>query len=105
MPPVNYVDIQIKKYMEGLIFKFITDRFGKYKTMAQNNYLVLHNDGYVVGVLIYDRKQFNYLQHIQHLIMDVFNLSFDEVNHYMKVWVRNKFNEDVVETDGVFGHE
>jgi hypothetical protein len=37
--------------------------------------------------------------------MDMFNLSFDEVNHYMKVWVRNKFNEDVVETDGVFGHE
>jgi hypothetical protein len=91
--------------MEGLILKFITDRFGKYKTMAQNNYLVLHNDGYVVGVLIYDRKQFNYLQHIQNLIMDMFNLTLDEVNWYMKRWVAHTLNEDVLETDGVFGHE
>jgi hypothetical protein len=73
--------------------------------MAQNNYLVLHNDGYVVGVLIYDRKQFNYLQHIQHLIMDMFDLTIDQVNWYMKRWVNYTLNEDVLETDGVFGHE
>jgi hypothetical protein len=91
--------------MEGLILKFITDRFGDYKTMVENNHLILHYDGYVVGALIYERKQFNYMQHIQGSIMGMFNLTLDEVNHYMKVWVKNKFNEDVVETDGVFGHE
>ena len=99
------MDIQIKKYMEQLILKFITDRFGKYKTMAQNNYLVLHNDGCVLGVLIYDRKQFNYQQHIQCLIMDMFDLTIDQVNWYMKRWVNYTLNEDVLETDGVFGHE
>ena len=92
--------------MERLVIQFITDRFGNYKTAIENGHLILYgNDFYVLGALIYERKQFNYMQHIQNSIMDVFNLSFDEVNHYMKVWVRNKFNEDVVETDGVFGHE
>ena len=57
-----------------------------------------------VGVLIYERKQFNYMQHIQGSIMDMFNLTLDEVNWYMKRWVDYTFNEDVLETDGVFGH-
>ena len=98
------MDIQIKKYMERLILQFITDRFGNYKTMVENNHLILHNDGYVVGALIYARKQFNYVQHIQGSIMDMFNLTLDEVNWYMKRWVDYTFNEDVLETDGVFGH-
>ena len=99
------MDIQIKKYMEQLILKFITDRFGNYKTMVEHNHLILHNDDmYVVGVLIYERKQFNYMQHIQYSIMDMFNLSIKEVNWYMKRWVDYTLNEDVLETDGVFGH-
>ena len=98
------MDIQIKKYMEQLILKFITDRFGNYKTMVENNHLILHYDGYVVGVLIYKRKQFNYMQHIQGSIMDMFNLSIEEVNWYMKRWVAYTLNEDVLDTDGVFGH-
>ena len=74
--------------------------------MVQSNYLVLHDDdGCVLGVLIYDRKQFNYQQHIQHLIMDMFDLTIDQVNWYMKRWVNYTLNEDVLETDGVFGHE
>lgn len=99
------MDIQIKKYMERLILQFITDRFGNYKTMVENNHLILHYDGYVVGVLIYARKQFNYMQHIQGAIMDMFNLTLDEVNWYMKRWVAHTLNEDVLETDGVFGHQ
>ena len=98
------MDIQIKKYMEQLILQFITDRFGNYKTMVENNHLILHYDGYVVGVLIYARKQFNYMQHIQGDIMDMFNLSIEEVNWYMKRWVDYTLNEDVLDTDGVFGH-
>ena len=99
------MDIQIKKYMEQLILKFITDRFGKYKTMVQSNYLVLHDDdGCVLGVLIYDRKQFNYQQYIQGSIMDMFDLTIDQVNWYMRRWVAYTFNEDVLDTDGVFGH-
>ena len=99
------MDIQIKKYMEQLILKFITDRFGNYKTMVEHNHLILHNDDmYVVGVLIYERKQFNYQQHIQGSIMDMFNLTLDEVNWYMKRWVAYTLNEDVLDTDGVFGH-
>ena len=91
--------------MEQLILKFITDRFGNYKTMVEHNHLILHNDDmYVVGVLIYERKQFNYMQHIQYSIMDMFNLSIKEVNWYMKRWVDYTLNEDVLETDGVFGH-
>ena len=99
------MDIQIKKYMEQLILKFITDRFGDYKTMVRNNHLILHYDGIVIGVLIYERKQFNYQQHIQGSIMDMFNLTLDEVNWYMKRWILNNFNEEVLETDGVFGHQ
>ena len=99
------MDIQIKKYMERLILQFITDRFGNYKTMVENNHLILHNDGYVVGALIYVRKQFNYQQYIQGSIMDMFNLSIDEVNWYMKRWIAYTFNEDVLETDGVYGHQ
>lgn len=99
------MDIQIKKYMERLILQFITDRFGNYKTMVENNHLILHNDGYVFGALIYARKQFNYMQHIQVAIMDMFNLTLDEVNWYMKRWVAHTLNEDVLETDGVFGHQ
>ena len=91
--------------MEQLILKFITDRFGNYKTMVENNHLILHNDGYVVGALIYVRKQFNYQQYIQGSIMDMFNLSIDEVNWYMKRWIAYTFNEDVLETDGVYGHQ
>ena len=100
------MDIQIKKYMEQLILKFITDRFGNYKTMVEHNHLILHNDDmYVVGVLIYERKRFNYMQHIQGAIMDMFNLSIEEVDWYMKRWVAYTLNEDVLETDGVFGHQ
>ena len=99
------MDIQIKKYMEQLILKFITDRFGNYKTMVENNHLILHYDGYVVGALIYARKQFNYMQHIQGAIMDMFNLSMDEVNWYMKRWILNNFYEEVLDTDGVYGHQ
>jgi hypothetical protein len=44
------------------------------------------------------------MQHIQGSIMDMFNLTLDEVNWYMKRWVDYTFNEDVLETDGVFGH-
>ena len=99
------MDIAINKYMEQLILKFITDRFGDYKTMVENNHLILHYDGYVVGALIYERKQFNYMQHIQGSIMDMFNLTLDEVNWYMKRWVAHTLNEDVIETDGVFGHQ
>jgi len=91
--------------MESLILQFITDRFGNYKTMVENNHLILHNDGYVVGALIYARKQFNYMQHTQGAIMDMFNLNLDEVNWYMKRWVAHTLNEDVIETDGVFGHQ
>ena len=98
------MDIQIKKYMERLILQFITDRFGNYKTMVENNHLILHYDGYVVGALIYERKQFNYMQHIQVAIMDMFCLSVEEVNWYMKRWVDYTLNEDVLDTDGVFGH-
>ena len=99
------MDIQIKKYMEQLILQFITDRFGNYKTMVENNHLILHYDGYVVGALIYARKQFNYMQHIQGAIMDMFNLSMDEVNWYMKRWILNNFYEEVLDTDGVYGHQ
>ena len=91
--------------MEQLILKFITDRFGDYKTMVEHNHLILHNDGYVVGVLIYARKQFNYQQYIQGSIMDMFDLTIDQVNWYMRRWVAYTFNEDVLDTDGVFGHE
>ena len=92
--------------MERLILQFITDRFGDYKTALQNNHLILyHDDFYVVGALIYERKQFNYMQHVQHSIMDMFNLSIDEVNWYMKRWVASNLNEDVLDTDGVFGHQ
>jgi hypothetical protein len=73
--------------------------------MVENNHLILHNDGYVVGALIYVRKQFNYQQYIQGSIMDMFNLSIDEVNWYMKRWIAYTFNEDVLETDGVYGHQ
>jgi len=91
--------------MERLILQFITDRFGNFKTVVENNHLVLYYDNfYVVGALIYERKQFNYMQHIQCAIMDVFNLSIDEVNWYMKRWVTYTLNENVLETDGVFGH-
>ena len=90
--------------MVRLILQFITDRFGNYKTMVENNHLILHYDGYVVGALIYERKQFNYMQHTQHAIMDMFNLSIDEVNWYMKRWVADTLNEDVLDTDGVFGY-
>ena len=99
------MDIQIKKYMEQLILKFITDRFGNYKTMVEHNLLILHYDGYVVGALIYERKQFNYQQHIQGSIMDMFNLTLGEVNWYMKRWILNNFNEEVLDTDGVYGHQ
>ena len=99
------MDIQIKKYMERLILQFITDRFGNYKTMVENNHLILHYDGYVVGALIYARKQFNYMQHIQGAIMDMFNLTLDEVNWYMKRWILNNFYEEVLDTDGVYGHQ
>jgi hypothetical protein len=91
--------------MEQLILQFITDRFGKYKTAVQNNHLILYcDDFYVVGALIFQRKQFNYMQHIQHSIMDMFNLSLDEVNWYMKRWIDYTLNEDVLDTDGVFGY-
>ena len=91
--------------MEQLILQFITDRFGNYKTAMQNNHLILyHDDFYVVGALIYERKQFNYMQHIQVAIMDMFCLSVEEVDWYMKRWVAHTLNEDVLETDGVFGH-
>jgi len=91
--------------MEQLILKFITDRFGNYKTMVENNHLILHYDGYVVGALIYARKQFNYMQHIQVAIMDMFCLSVEEVDWYMKRWILNNFNEEVLDTDGVYGHQ
>lgn len=91
--------------MEQLILKFITDRFGNYKTMVEHNLLILHYDGYVVGALIYERKQFNYQQHIQGSIMDMFNLTLGEVNWYMKRWILNNFNEEVLDTDGVYGHQ
>ena len=92
--------------MEQLILKFITDRFGNYKTMVEHNHLILHNDDmYVVGVLIYERKQFNYQQYIQGSIMDMFDLTIDQVNWYMKRWINYTLNEDVLETDAVFGHE
>jgi len=97
--------VVIKKYMEQLILKFITDRFGNYKTMVENNHLILHYDGYVVGALIYARKQFNYMQHIQVAIMDMFCLSVEEVDWYMKRWILNNFNEEVLDTDGVYGHQ
>jgi hypothetical protein len=44
------------------------------------------------------------MQHIQGSIMDMFNLSIDEVNWYMKRWVADTLNEDVLDTDGVFGY-
>ena len=91
--------------MERLILQFITDRFGNYKTMVENNHLILHYDGYVVGALIYARKQFNYMQHIQVAIMDMFCLSVEEVDWYMKRWILNNFNEEVLDTDGVYGHQ
>ena len=92
--------------MEKLILQFITDRFGNYKTALQNNHLILyHDDFYVVGALIYARKQFNYMQHIQVAIMDMFCLSVEEVDWYMKRWILNNFNEEVLETDGVYGHQ
>jgi len=98
--------VVIKKYMEQLILKFITDRFGKYKTMVQNNHLILYcDDYYVLGALIYARKQFNYMQHIQVAIMDMFCLSVEEVDWYMKRWILNNFNEEVLDTDGVYGHQ
>jgi hypothetical protein len=72
----------------------------------ENNHLILYfDDFYVVGALIYERKQFNYMQHIQGSIMDMFNLTLDEVNWYMMRWVAHTLNEDVIETDGVFGHQ
>ena len=96
----------MKKFMERLILQFITDRFGKYKTAVQNNHLILYcDDFYVLGALIYERKQFNYMQHIQYSTMGMFDLSLDEVNWYMKRWVASNLNEDVLETDGVFGHQ
>jgi RNase P/RNase MRP subunit POP5 len=96
----------MKKFMEKLILQFITDSFGDYKTALQNNHLILyHDDFYVVGALIYERKQFNYMQHVQHAIMDMFSLTIDEVNWYMKRWVASNLNEDVLNTDGVFGHQ
>ena len=74
--------------------------------MVEHNHLILHNDDMiVVGVLIYARKQFNYQQYIQGTIMDMFNLTLDEVNWYMKRWILNNFNEEVLDTDGVFGHQ
>jgi hypothetical protein len=91
--------------MEQLILKFITDRFGDYKTCVEDGYLIVHDGMYVVGVLIYGIKQFNYQQHIQGSIMDMFDLTIDQVNWYMKRWVAHTFNEDVLNTDGVFGHE
>ena len=91
--------------MEQLILKFITDRFGNYKIMVEHNHLILHDDDMiVVGVLIYARKQFNYQQYIQGSIMDMFDLTIDQVNWYMRRWVAYTFNEDVLDTDGVFGH-
>jgi hypothetical protein len=72
--------------------------------MVENNHLILYNDGYVVGALIYDNNRFNYMQYIQHSIMDMFNLSIDEVNDYMKIWIRYNFDIRVHHTDGVFGH-
>jgi hypothetical protein len=45
------------------------------------------------------------MQHIQGSIMDMFNLTLDEVNWYMKRWVAHTLNEDVLETDGVYGHD
>ena len=100
------MDIQIKKYMEQLILKFITYRFGDYKTVIENGHLIVYNnDMYVVGALIYERKQFNYMQHIQGAIMDMFNLTLGEVNWYMKRWILNNFNEEVLDTDGVYGHQ
>ena len=99
------MDIVINKFMEQLILQFITDRFGDYKIALENNHLILYfDDFYVVGALIYERKQFNYMQHTQHAIMDMFNLSIDEVNWYMKRWVADTLNEDVLDTDGVFGY-
>jgi len=91
--------------MEQLILQFITDRFGNYETMVENNHLILHNDGYVLGALIYARKQFNYMQHIQVATMDMFCLSVEEVDWYMKIWILNNFNEEVLDTDGVYGHQ
>jgi len=96
----------MKKFMERLILQFITDRFGNYKTAVQNNHLILYcDDFYVLGALIYERKQFNYMQHIQYATMGMFDLSLDEVNWYMKRWVASNLNEDVLETDGVYGHD
>jgi hypothetical protein len=92
--------------MEQLILKFITDRFGNYKIMVEHNHLILHDDDMIVlGVLIYARKQFNYQQYIQGSIMDMFDLTIVQVNWYMRRWVAYTFNEDVLDTDGVFGHE
>ena len=99
------MDIQIKKYMEQLILKFITDRFGKYRIRREKGHLIIYNNDKYVGVLIYERKRFNYMQHIQGAIMDMFNLSIEEVDWYMKRWVAYTLNEDVLETDGVFGHQ
>ena len=90
--------------MEQLILKFITDRFGKYRTRREKGHLIIYNNDKYVGVLIYERKQFNYMQHIQYSIMDMFNLSIDEVNDYMKIWIRYNFDIRVHHTDGVFGH-
>ena len=95
---------QIKKYMESLINKFIDNRFGNYKILDMTGYLVLYNqDEYVLGIIIYERKRFHYVQNFQGDIMDMFNLSMDEVNEYMKKWVANTFDEHVIETDAVFG--
>jgi hypothetical protein len=45
------------------------------------------------------------MQHIQVSIADMFCLSVEEVDWYMKRWVLNNFNEEVLETDGVYGHQ
>ena len=91
--------------MEQLILKFITDRFGKYRIRREKGHLIIYNNDKYVGVLIYERKQFNYMQHIQVAIMDMFNLTLGEVNWYMKRWILNNFNEEVLDTDGVYGHQ
>lgn len=91
--------------MEFLIIKFIDDRFGDYKTCEQNGHFIIYNGNmYVVGAFIYNHKQFNYMQHIQVAIMDMFSLTIEEVDWYMKKWVAKKFNFEVFGTDGVYGH-
>jgi uncharacterized protein YlbG (UPF0298 family) len=103
---VNYLDSVIKKYMERLILEYITDRFGKYKTIIQNEHLLLYVDeGYVVGAFLINVKRFHYIRYVERSTMMMFDLTWVQVDEYMKKWIAEKFGYHGFETDAVFAPE